>query len=136
MAPSSCRAHKNRGRAAGRGPAWFVRVSLPVPGGPQPGRRGLPAAARGQTPGGGGRGAYEGGRSRAAPNNPLRISEGEKHLREVEGIRQIRPSPSQISRNGPRVARSTRLDISHQRASCAGWRDALVGYVSVSALLT
>jgi len=53
-----------------------------APAGPQLGTRGRAAAARGQTPGYGGRGAYKGGRSRAAPNNPLSISEGENTVRE------------------------------------------------------
>ena len=56
--------------------------ALPVRDGPQLGTRVRAAAARGQPPGDGGRGAYTGGRSRAAPNNPLRISEGENTARE------------------------------------------------------
>jgi len=114
-APSSRRAHKNRLRAAGRSPPQFVAAS------PRPRRGGcaLPAAA-----------GDKGGRSRCAglysrlhrgrANNPLRISEGEKHLREVEGIRQIRPFPFQYFRNGPRSARSTRLEWSRSSCACGG----------------
>jgi hypothetical protein len=117
--PSRCRANKNRRRAAGRGPTGFVRS--PRPGRAAAGDEGARIRCAGRDTRQWGAGGVHGGAfSRAAPNNPLRISGGENTAREVEGIRQIRPSPSQISKNGPRSARSTRLDIPHQRASCAG----------------